>query len=268
MLLVKVPLINGLKRTEGCENAGNFIINSLRDIFSNEEDKKIDVKSLDLEEIHIDKNNLEEANKLIYKNSFKIFETKERTIFLGGDHSISFSICKAFLDYCKEKNKEPCLIIFDAHADCMYPIDKKIPTHEEWVYSLISFGFPKENILIVGVRNIEESEKEFIKENKIKLIKMSNILEDLENICDTIMEFTNKKETYISIDIDVIDPAFAPGTAFKEVGGFSSREFIYLIQRLKKIKTLRGVDIVEVNPSKDKEELTIKLGAKIVSELI
>ena len=82
------------------------------------------------------------------------------------------------------------------------------------------------------------------------------------------MEFANGKELYVSVDIDVIDPAFAPATGYPEPGGLSSREFIYLIQRINKMKNLRGIDIVEINPEKDENNLTIKLGAKILSELI
>ena len=84
------------------------------------------------------------------------------------------------------------------------------------------------------------------------------------------MEFANGKELYVSVDIDVIDPAFAPSTGYPEPGGLTSRQFIYLAQRIKKIKTLKSIDLVEINETKDKENnsLTIKLGAKIVAELL
>jgi len=82
------------------------------------------------------------------------------------------------------------------------------------------------------------------------------------------MEFSNNKELYVSIDIDVLDPAFAPGTGYREPGGLSSRDFIYLVQRINKIKNLKAVDIVEINPDKDIKNQTVKLGAKILSELI
>jgi len=72
---------------------------------------------------------------------------------------------------------------------------------------------------------------------------------------------------YLSIDIDVIDPAFAPGTGFREPGGLTSREMIYFIQRLKRLKNLKMTDITEVNPSKDSADLTVKLAAKLVKEL-
>jgi agmatinase len=268
MFIVKIPLINGLGKTKGCERAGNAVLEALKEIYSSEEGKPIDTSLLDLEEIHIDNSNLELSNELIYKNSLEIFEAKPKVIFLGGDHSISYSTAKAFLKHCKSIKKKPCLIVFDSHPDCMEPM--KEPTHEEWLRDVVEEGFPGENILIVGLRNSHKDEIKFIKENKIKTLSISNIAEDLEDMCDTIMEFSDGKELYVSIDIDVIDPVFAPSTGYPEVGGLTSRQFIYLIQRIKKIKNLRAVDIVEINEKMDKQNnnLTVKLGAKIVAELI
>ncbi len=108
----------------------------------------------------------------------------------------------------------------------------------------------------------------FLKQTNIKMMKLDVLLENLQAACDIIMEFANGKELYVSIDIDVVDPAFAPGTGYKEPGGLTSRQFLYLVQRLNKIKSLRGVDIVEINPDKDVGGFTVKLGSKILSELV
>lgn len=268
MFIVKVPGINGLGKTKGCERAGNAILESLYDIHSNEQGGEVDVKKLEIEEIHLDNSNLELSNKLVYKNSFEIFSEQPKTVFLGGDHSVSYSITRGFFDYCESNGKEPCLIVFDAHADCMPAM--KEPTHEEWLRKLIDDGFPRENILLVGVRNMWKTEKEFLKQKGIRVISMNTLNDNLQDACDIIMEFASGKELYVSIDIDVIDPAFAPSTGYPEPGGLTSRQFIYLVQRINKIKNLRGLDIVEINEIKDKERdnLTVKLGAKIVSELI
>jgi len=266
MFVVKVPGVNGLGKTQGCEKAGEAILQSLREIHSNESGKEINVDALDLEEVHLDNGNLEVTNKLIYKNAFETYETKPRVVFLGGDHSISYCLTRGFLDYCQNSGGEPCLIVFDAHADCMTPM--KEPTHEEWLRKLIEEGFPVENILLVGVRNVWKDETNFLKEKNIRQISINSLKENLQDVCDAIMEFSNKKELYVSIDIDVIDPSFAPATGYQEPGGLTSREFIYLIQRINKMKNLKAVDIVEINPDKDDKELTVKLGAKILSELI
>lgn len=270
MFVVKVPGINGLGKTKGCEKAGNEILNALETIYSNEEGKPIDARLLDLEEIHLDNSNIEIANRLIQKNSLEIFQTKPRAIFIGGDHSVSYSLTKSFLNYCSEENKKPYLIVFDSHPDCMEAAKMETPTHEDWLRSLIDAGFPTENILLVGIRNSDVAETSFLKQNKIKTITMNQLLEDLAGISDSITEFSNSPggELYVSLDIDVVDPAFAPGTGYIEPGGLTSREFIYIIQRINKIRNLKAVDIVEVNPGKDRDNLTVKLGAKILGELI
>ena len=266
MYVVKVPGINGLGKTKGSEKAGKFVLEAFKEIHSNMAGKPLDYKLLDLEEVHLDNSNVEASNSLIYKNSFKFFETQPRIFFIGGDHSISYSITRAFLDSCQNSWKNPCLLVFDAHADCMVPL--KEPTHEEWLRKLIEDGFPTENILLVGVRNLWKDEIIFLKEKKIRMISMNQLLENLQETCDIIMEFSNGKELYVSIDIDFIDPGFAPGTGYPEPGGLSSIDFLYLVQRINKIKNLRGIDLVEINPEKDRQNLTVKLGAKILGEFI
>ena len=177
-------------------------LNSLKEIYSNESGKIIDASLLDIEEIHLDNGNLKLTSELIYKNCLEMFETKPKTIFLGGDGSISYPITKAFLDFCRNSGKEPCLIVFDSHADCMKQIDKDFPTHREWIRALVEKGFPSKNILIIGVRNIWKDEMDFLKKNSIRLISMNQILEDIDDTCDIIMEFSDRKELYVSIDID------------------------------------------------------------------
>ena len=82
MFILKVPGINGLGKTNGCEKAGNEILESLKNIHSNEQGIPIDPKLFDLEEIHLDNSNINQANELIYKNSFKTFETKLKQFLL------------------------------------------------------------------------------------------------------------------------------------------------------------------------------------------
>ncbi|MBI3622915.1 arginase family protein [Candidatus Pacearchaeota archaeon] len=265
MQIIKVPGINSLGRTNGCEKAGNAILEALKEVYSNEQGKIIDTSLLDLEEIHLDNENLDLTGKLIYENSLEVLD-KDRVIFLGGDHSISYYTGKAFLEHCREMKSEPCLIVFDSHPDLMKP--SRNPTNEEWLRALIERGFPARNILIVGLRNCSQEELRFIAENKIRVINLDSFVLNTEDICDTIMEFSSGKELYISIDIGVVDPGFAPGTHHKEPGGLTSREIIYLAKRLNKIKGLKVVDIVEINPDLDKDRMTVKLGAKILSEFL
>lgn len=264
MKIISVPGINGLAKTIGCDEAFNCIFEELQNIHSSEEGKAFNRNLLDLQKVPIDYDNVENSNRLVYEKAFASF--RERVLFVGGDHSISYPLTRAFFDSCQDSGKEPCLIVFDAHPDCMEPMQE--PTHEEWLRKLVEDGFPPQNILLVGVRNFWKDELVFLKEKGIRAINLNRFLGNIETVCDSIMEFANGKELYVSIDIDVIDPAFAPGTGYRETGGLTSRQFIYLIQRIKKMKNLRAVDLVEINPEKDESNLTVKLGAKIIVELL
>lgn len=266
MMIIKIPGINAFGKTNGCRNAGNSIISELKNVWSSEKGKIIQTELLELEEIHVDNTNLDEQEILIYENSKKEFENLERVIFLGGDHSISYSTCLAFLNCCEQQEKEPCLIVFDAHPDCMPP--GKNPSHEEWLRALIEQGFPSQNILIVGARNSDRKEIEFLAESKVKQISTSQLSQNIEDVTDTIMEFSSGKELYVSFDIDIVDPAFAPSTGYREIGGLTSRQAVYIISRLSMMKNLRAFDIVEVNSEEDKTGLTVKLAAKLVAELL
>jgi len=190
MKIIKVPGVNGLGHTEGTLNSPNLL-----------------TENLETSEIALDKNNIEEQEKKIYEESLKFLE--EKTFFIGGDHSISFPIGKAFL----KTYNNPYLIIFDAHADLMKPMNPA--THEEWLRALIEAGFPKENITLIGIRNLDEKEEEYIKENKIKIININEIdnlinsikdkniyisfVIDLEDDLETLLEFTKKKNEKINL---------------------------------------------------------------------
>ncbi len=265
MLIVKVPGLNNLNKNNECRNAGNAILAELRNIFSSEKGKVIDVNLLDIEEIHVNNENIEEQEKLIYENSLDLSEKNEKIIFLGGDHSISYSIGRAFLENCRKNEKEPCLIVFDAHADCM-PAGKN-PTHEEWLRALVEAGFPAKNILLVGARNIERGELIFLNEQGIKRIDINQLNNNIEETTDIIMEFGAGKQVYVSLDIDVVDAAFAPDTGYPEVGGLSSRQVLYIVSRISLMKNLKGFDIVEIDCEKP-GNMSVKLGARLLGELI
>jgi arginase family enzyme len=263
MQIIRVRSINGSGKTKGCENAPVEVLRALKEIGSSEKGKLTEFEKLNLEEIHVDLNNISEANYLIFKNSIEILERNSKSFFIGGDHNISYSILSAF----KKVYKNPLLIVFDAHADCR--ISEKEPSNREWLRKLVEDGFNSRNIILISTRNIWEEEAEFLEKNKITVIKMDLLQEDLTGVCDLVMERARDSEGfYISVDIDCVDPGFAPGAAYTEPGGLSSRDLIYFIKRLSLLNNFRGADIVEINPSKDVNGMTVKLGAKILCEMI
>jgi len=262
MLIIKVPAVS-LSRTRGCEEAPEKIIALLDDIYTNESGLK---PVFSVREIKTDSSNLKLSNQIIFEKSKKIFEetneNNEKIIFIGGDHFISYGTVKSF----NSCFKNCCLVVFDSHADCMKAI--KEPTHEEWLSSLINSGFQAKNVFLIGSRNNDVSENEFLIENKINLFSVNEFNEDLQEATSILMEkIKNYSAVYLSIDIDAVDPAFAPGTGYLEPAGFTSRQFIYIIQHLALLKNLKAADVVEVNPKKDFNDMTSKLAAKIIAEL-
>lgn len=262
MLIIKVPALNGLGKTKGCEKAPDMIVNALNDVWSSEQGKEINIKDFEIKEIKVDNSNVKNSEESIFNEAKKLFKENKKTIFLGGDHSISYSLAKAF-SLCFGNAG---LVILDAHADCMQPM--KEPNHEEWLKALIEQGFAPENVFLVGSRNIYSKEQEFLKEKKVNLFSANEFVENLQEACEALMEKIKDFDAlYLSIDIDVCDPAFAPGTGYREPGGFTSRQLVYIIQKLNLLKNLKAIDIVEVNPEKDLNNMTVKLAARLVAEL-
>jgi formiminoglutamase len=258
MKLIKIPFSKGsLGKSEGCKHGPDKIV-ELLDLFWLSEDKTLPV--FDIKQVSIDQNNISLTQDNIFK---KISEIKTNFIALGGDHSITYSCFKAFA----QNFQNPGMIIFDAHVDLMPP---ESLDHETYLRKLIDDDIvKKENVLVIGVRSWDPEEQKYAKENGIKLYPMKNIYaEGIQNICDAVMSVAKEWDgLYLSIDIDAVDPAFAPGTGYPEPAGLTSRELLYFIHRIKLLKNLKAMDIVEVNPEKDFNDLTSKLAAKLCVEL-
>jgi agmatinase len=206
-------------------------------------------KEFEIDEVEIISSNIEETNNNIYEKALKTLDKKP--IFIGGDHSITYSLFKAF----SKKYENPCLLIFDAHVDMSNNFLP--PTHEDFNKTLIEQNIisPK-NLMIVGARKIYDVEKEYIQEKNLQILEKIDL--------DKIKEFVKDKEVYLSIDIDVLDPSEAPGTGYCEKNGLTTRE---LLQILQKIKNIKAIDIMEINPKKDVNNMTSKVGAKLIVEL-
>lgn len=262
MKLIKVPFsAGGLGKTKGCELGPDKIVEKLKEFHLSEGGM---LPNFDVEEVKVMQDNIEESFKSIANGAESILKDNDKPIFIGGDHSVTYPLVEAF----SKTFDNPGLVVFDAHPDC--ESDFLPATHEDIIRGLIKNGIvKKENIILVGLRNWHKEEYNFIKENKIKYFDMKEIsMEGIKEVSESVMSVAkNFGSLYISIDIDVLDPAFAPGTGYPEPGGLTTRELLFFLHRLKMMKNLKAMDIVEVNPSKDVNELTSKVGAKLVLEL-
>ena len=246
MKIISVPRINALGKM-GPEKMGEKVLAEV---------------GVDFDKIEVDNFDVESSERAIYSKAKEIFKENGRACFVGGDHSITYPIFKAF----SELKKNAFLIVFDAHADCDY--SAKEPTHEEWLRAVIEREIVKpENVILIGVRKMWDVEKKFLKEKGVKVFAE---IYDLEAVADYITERANGKDVYVSVDIDVLDPAFAPAVSYPEPNGLTSRELFYLLKRIFCIKGLKALDVVEVVPEKDEkyDYQTIKIAAKVIEEFL
>lgn len=261
MMIVKVPTSAGGMGKTGSEKAPDAIEECIGEIFSSETTGK--EPECSFVEIKSSGQDLKSINEKIFSKADELFSKGEKPIFLGGDHSITYPIVKAFA----KRNKNIGLVIFDSHPDCTS--DTMPPTHEDYIQAIVNEGIVSpENITILCVRNPAPEETAYMRGKGIQFIPMAEMFGKAPAVCEEIMKKAKGfGALYLSIDIDAVDPAFAPGTGYIEPGGLSSREMLYFIQQLKNLKNLRAADIVEVDPQKDIINMTSKLAAKIIVEL-
>jgi len=185
------------------------------------------------------------------------------TAILAPEHDVSFNAFKGFA----KRHPGAGIILFDAHPDIEEDFN---PGKKKYLRELIEQNIiSPEKIIIVGVRKWHANECQYLKANKIKHYTMRELsFEGLREISDSVMIVARQwSALFLSIDLDVLDPAFAPGTNKQEPGGMSSRELIFFIQRLRMLKNLKAVLIACLNPEKDLNSITAKLAAKLVIEL-
>jgi agmatinase len=173
---------------------------------------------------------------------------------LGDDPTITYSAFKAFA----RNNPGAGILVFNPHPA------------EEWVRKLINEKIlDKNNVAIVGARSFSKEEKKFMDENRIKSYSMKEIsFEGVREVADSVMSVARQwSKVYISINLSVLDPAFAPRTSTPEPGGMNTRDLIYLIQRLKMLRNIGMADVVGAHQDKDLHDITSKVAAKIITEL-
>lgn len=180
----------------------------------------------------------------------KVINDGKFPIGIGGEHSLTIGAAKII------KELGAGIIIFDAHLDFReeYLGDKY---SHACVSRRIWEVLGSERIASVGVRSM--SEEEFINSKSVKYIygEFEEVLQKL-----------SVSKVYISIDVDVIDPAYAPGVGNPEPCGLSPRELLDFIDKIFNNFEVIGADIVEISPPYDQSGITSVLGAKLVQRII
>ncbi|WP_422354386.1 agmatinase [Roseivirga pacifica] len=172
---------------------------------------------------------------------------------LGGDHSITYPILKAIHKHHGKVN----ILHFDAHTDLYDELDNNKYSHACPFARIMEEGLAN-SLTQVGIRTLTQHTKEQAERFGVNIIQMKDWTPETK--------FEIEGPVYLSFDIDVLDPAFAPGISHHEPGGFSTREILGIIQQLN--LDIVGLDVVEYNPERDINGVTAMVAAKVVKELI
>jgi arginase len=218
--------------------AGNFFTESGTDLTQSTLHDKGDFKFKEYFDIElITSQNLSSADSMIT---------------LGGDHSITFPILKAFA----VKFGKIDILQIDAHGDLYDEFEGDKYSHACPFARIMEAGLA-ERLVQVGVRTLTAHQREQAARFDVDIREMKNLhTTDLTSF---------KNPLYISLDMDGIDPAYAPGVSHHEPGGLSSRQVIDLINQIE--SPIIGADIVEFNPQNDVSGITAALSAKLLKEI-
>lgn len=207
---------------------------------------------------------IEDTFKRITTELKEVLDAATIPICVGGDHSILLPILRAI----HAAHGPVALIQLDAHSDTWDEYWGMKYSHGTPVRRAIEEGLLAEpHILQIGLRGqlYDANDLDYAREHNISMITAEEFHErGLSIIREKLKSFEGRK-VYLSLDIDVVDPAFAPGTGTPQVGGLSSTQMLDLVRALKGLN-LVGCDLVEVSPQFDSAEITSLLAANLLFE--
>lgn len=204
-----------------------------------------------VDEVFPDEFDLENNHRRIEFNTEELLDYDKPILSVGGDHSVSFGVIKTL----KRENPDMQLVWLDSHMDLKEKVGNHI-SHDVVVLELLKYGFSDDEIWFVGVTQIDDDEKDFLKNSNFNIYHSDEFDKFLR-------EFdSNEQPVYTSVDIDVLKEEEAPGTGYTD-GEFS-------VEQVKKvIETVNPdyADLVEVAPPFDHKRKTIESAHTILKQL-
>ncbi len=176
-----------------------------------------------------------------------------RVLSLGGDHSVTWPILRAY----GQVFPDLTLIYLDAHPDLYDELDGNRDSHACPCARIMEEGLVK-RLVQVGIRTLTGHQRQQAERFGVEIIEMREI--------ERVEALDVQGPVYLSLDLDCLDPAFAPGVSHWEPGGLSTREVLKIIHRLG--GELVGADIVEYNPERDPQGITGMVAAKFLKEIL
>ncbi len=218
--------------------------------------KTLDVPLFDFGDIEVIQGNFRKTCQIISETVSELLDMNITPIAIGGEHTISYGVLKA-LDI-----QNTTFIHFDAHMDLRNEYMGEKFSHAAVVRRIFDLN-PKE-IIQVGIRSCCEEEMAFAEENRITYFMSHDVNQDIEKVKDTIKNV--KGPIYVSVDLDVLDPAFAPSVGTPAPCGLNPFQLESLIHSLKD-KEVIGLDLVEVS-STEIGDITSINGAKTIYDFL
>lgn len=176
-----------------------------------------------------------------------------RPLVLGGDHSISYPVLRAM----RARHPRLAILHLDAHSD-LYEIYEGDRYSHACPFARIMEDRLADRVVQLGIRTLNAHQSKQAERYGVEVHEMRT--------WDDALVLAFEQPLYISVDLDVLDPAFAPGVSHREPGGCSTRQLVRVLQTVR--ADIVGADVVECNPSQDAAGLTSWVGAKIARELI
>ncbi|WLR41748.1 agmatinase [Bacillus carboniphilus] len=218
-----------------------------------------EVKYFDAGDIPLPFGNPQRSLDMIKEYVTSLLEKGKFPIGLGGEHLVSLPIFKAMV----EKYPDMAVIHIDAHADLREDYEGEPLSHSTPIRKACDL-LGAENVYSFGIRSGTQEEFEFAKKSGMHMSKF-DVAEPLKKV---LPELAGRK-VYITIDIDVLDPAHAPGTGTAEAGGITSKELLEAITAISNSEVqIIGCDLVEVAPAYDHSEQTQIAASKFVREML
>lgn len=198
----------------------------------------------------------------------RCIKAKKLFTMIGGDHSTTIPVLQCIDKYI---DKPLGIIHLDSHFDLCDEMGGDRYSHgctqRRALELKNTMGF--ESIYFVGIRSIELQEHRFIKDKNLYLLSAREISEiGIKEACKKVVEKMSEfNHVYITVDIDCLDPAYAPGTGTPQFGGLTSRELLTMLHAFFQLPII-GMDIVEVAPNLDSSSITLFAARKIVTECL
>jgi agmatinase len=195
-----------------------------------------------------------DAFACIEESVSRVMDRGLRPMCLGGDHSITYPVLRAV----GRRHSELTLVHFDAHPDLYEVFEGNRFSHACPFARIMEEGLVK-RLVQIGIRTMNAHQRSQAEKFGVEVLEMSKL-----PAVDRLRKISG--EVYVSFDMDVLDPAFAPGISHREPGGMSVREAVAHLHAIG--GTVVGADLVEYNPKQDVSRMTAMVAGKILKEML